>query len=108
MRHHNCKQKLPSFAGTQKLFQLTSKWVFRDEGGLTIPDKTQIDKPTQQVHVHLRKHKTDPQNRDTGWHTHIPEGIPIPPSRFSGVRGDGVSWPMHQMKDPQCKDSPMF
>ena len=43
-----------------------------------------------------RKQKTDTQNRDTGWHAHIPEGIPIPPSWFSGVRGGRDFWPMHQ------------
>ena len=58
VRCHDCKQKLPNFAGTQKQFQtrnLTSKWVFGDEGGHTIPDMTQINKPTQQAHVRLKQ-----------------------------------------------------
>jgi hypothetical protein len=83
MRCCDCKKKLPNFACTQKQFQtrnLTSKWVFRDEGSHAIPHKTQINKPTQQAHVHFRKQKIDTQNRDTGWHAHIPEGIAVCPS----------------------------
>jgi hypothetical protein len=59
-------------------------------------------------HVRFRKQKTDTQNRDTGRHAHIPEGIPIHPSQFSGVRGSQVSRPRHQIKDPQREDSPTF
>jgi hypothetical protein len=58
VRHLNCKQKLPNFPNTQKQFQtrnLTSKWVFRDEVGCAIPDKTQINAPTQQALVLLKQ-----------------------------------------------------
>jgi hypothetical protein len=73
-------------------------------------DETQINKPTQQAHFHFRKQKTDTQNRDTSWYAHIPEGIPIPPSRFSGwgmvaIPSQCTKWKTHSVRTPPCSDS---
>jgi hypothetical protein len=103
VRHHDCKQKLPNFASTQKQFQtrnLTSKWVFRDEGGRDIPDKTQVNKPTDKTQVNKPKQQAHVQkieNRHSEqkhWlaRTHS-RGDLIPPSQFSGVRGDPANAP---------------
>ena len=63
--------------------------------------------PTQQAHVPMFVS----ENRHSKQRHRLArtqEGIPIPPSRFSGVRGGRVSRPTHQMKDPQREDSPTF
>jgi hypothetical protein len=82
-------------ADQNKLRQIQTQAVpcFRNKGQDT-------DKQTNTISACLFQ-KTDTQNRDTSQHAHIPGGIPIPPSWFSGVRGG-------RMKDPQREDSPMI
>ena len=63
--------------------------------------------PTQQAHVPMFVSENR-HSKQRHRPAHTQEGIPIPPSRFSGVRGGRVSRPTHQMKDPQREDSPTF
>ena len=63
--------------------------------------------PTQQAHVPMFVSENR-HSKQRHWPAHTQEGIPIPPSRFSGVRGGQVSRPTQQMKDPQREDTPTF
>ena len=72
-------------------------------GSAVIQKQRTIHKQTNTKSTENRKQTL---RRDTDQHKHIPEGIPISPSRFSGVRDGRVSQPMHQMKDPQREDPP--
>jgi hypothetical protein len=63
--------------------------------------------PTQQAHV-LMFVSENRLLKQRHWLAHTQKEITLPPSQFSGVRGGRISWPTHQMKDPQCEDSPTF